>query len=406
MLTPARTTRAHHPDYILAISVFTLLAIGLIMMYSVSPVLSHKLLGNINRNYYFFGQLMNVGVGLAAWLVASSINYHNWRKWAMPLMVVAVVCLVALMIPGLNFSKNGATRWLRLGPLTFQPAELLKLALVIYLAKWFEQRGDRVRGLTEGLLPFSILLAISSFIVVVMQRDMGTMMVLASSALGMYFVAGARLTHFAALLGLALASGWAAIIAFPHRMARLMTFLDPSRDASGAGYHINQALIAIGTGGIFGLGLGKSIQLYGYLPEAANDSIFAIIAEEFGLIGSLAVLGLFALLAYRGFKVAQTAPDQFGRLTALGIALWMLSQAVINVAAMLSLVPLTGIPLPFISYGGSSLLLSLVAAGILLNISKYTLREVTDADNRQRRRDGWAYFPGHRDARRAKTARS
>lgn len=405
MLAPAKTNRAHHPDYVLALSVFVLLAIGLIMMYSVSPVLSHKLLGSVSRNYYFVGQLINIGLGLAAWVVASQIHYHNWRKWAPGLMVVAVITLAALMIPALSFSKNGATRWIQLGPLTFQPAELLKLALIVYLARWFEQRSESLRSFWEGLVPFSILLAISSFVVVVLQRDMGTMMVLALAAIGMYFVAGARISHLTALLAAAVAAGWLAIITFPHRVARLATFLDPSRDATGAGYHINQALIAVGSGGLLGLGLGKSIQVYGYLPEAANDSIFAIIAEEFGLVGSLLVLGLFALLVYRGIKVAQAAPDDFGRLTATGITLWFLFQAVINVAAMLSLVPLTGIPLPLISYGGSSLVLTLIGAGILSNISKHTLREAHNADSRQRRRNSWSYFANSRDPRRAKAAR-
>lgn len=405
MLAPAKTSRAHHPDYVLAISVFVLLAVGLIMMYSVSPVLSHKLLGSVSRNYYFVGQLGSIAVGMLAWVLFSQVHYSYWKKWAKPMLTLAAIMLVALLVPALSFSKNGATRWLQLGPVTFQPAEFLKLALVLYLAKWFEQRGEAIRSFWDGLMPFTILLAISSFVVVVMQRDMGTMLVVAAAAVSMYFVAGARLSHFGGLLAAGLAASWLAIIAFPHRLARLTTFLDPGKDASGAGYHINQALIAIGSGGFLGLGLGKSIQLYGYLPEAANDSIFAIIAEEFGFVGSFMVLGLFALLAYRGFKVAELAPDQFARLTAVGISAWMLSQAVINVAAMLSLVPLTGIPLPFISYGGSSLLLSLAAAGILLNISKYTLREVENADPRQRRRDGWSYIARPRHTRRPASAR-
>ena len=405
MLAPAKTARAHHPDYVLAISVFVLLAAGLIMMYSVSPVLSYKLLGSVSRNYYFVGQLMNIAAGTAAWILFSQVHYSFWKKWAKPMLILAAVMLVALLVPALSFSKNGATRWLQLGPLTFQPAEFLKLALVLYLAKWFEQRGEGVRSLWDGLVPFTVLLAASGFVVVVMQRDMGTMLVVAAAAVSMYFVAGARLVHFGGLIAGGLAAGWLAIAAFPHRMARLATFLDPSKDASGAGYQINQALIAIGSGGFLGLGLGKSIQLYGYLPEAANDSIFAIIAEEFGFIGSMMVLGLFALLAYRGFKVAQQAPDQFARLTAVGISAWMLSQAVINVAAMLSLVPLTGIPLPFISYGGSSLLLTLAASGILLNISKYTLREVENADTRQRRRDGWSHIASPRHTRRPASSR-
>jgi cell division protein FtsW len=191
----------------------------------------------------------------------------------------------------------------------------------------------------------------------------------------------------------------------PHRLSRLATFLNPQLDASGTGYHINQALIAIGSGGIFGLGLGKSIQVYGYLPEAANDSIFAIIGEEFGMIGGLAIVVAFGILVYRGLQVARSAPDMFARLTATGIALWLLFQALINIGAMLSLVPLTGIPLPFISYGGTSLIISLFGAGILLNISKYTVREVNDANSRQRRGDSRPYFANPGNQRRVKVAR-
>jgi cell division protein FtsW len=198
---------------------------------------------------------------------------------------------------------------------------------------------------------------------------------------------------------------WSAVLVFPHRLSRLTTFLDPSKDLTGQGYHINQALIAIGSGGVAGLGLGHSIQVYGYLPEAANDSIYAIIAEEFGIIGAVAIVVLFGVLVYRGLQVARNAPDMFSRLAAAGISLWMLFQALINIGAMLSLVPLTGIPLPFISYGGTSLVISLFGAGILLNISKYTIREAHDANSRQRRGDSRSYLANPGNLRRVKIAR-
>jgi len=220
---------------------------------------------------------------------------------------------------------------------------------------------------------------------------MGTMMVLIASMLGMYFVAGAPIKHYAALIAGTVIAGAVAIAAFPHRMERLLVFLDPSKDPTDTGYHISQALIAIGSGGIIGRGLGHSYQIYGYLPEAANDSIFAVIGEEFGLLGAIVMISLFVLVVQRGLLISKNAPDTFSRLMALGITLWLGSQALINIAAMLSLVPLTGIPLPFISYGGSSLVLSLVGIGILLNISKYTNinninRERTHENSSQRRR--------------------
>jgi cell division protein FtsW len=243
------------------------------------------------------------------------------------------------------------------------------------------------------------------FVIAVLQRDMGTMMVLALTAVGMFFAAGLRWTH----LGLVAAGGGlgavALIAAFPHRLSRVATFLNPTKDAMGSGYHINQALIAVGSGGFFGLGLGHSIQVYGYLPEAANDSIFAIIAEEFGFIGSVAVVALFGLLVYRGLQVARNAPDMFSRLVATGISLWLLFQAVINIGAMLSLLPLTGIPLPFISYGGTSLVISLFGAGILLNISKFTTREEGYADRSKRGRLGGTYNANARRVRSASVAR-
>lgn len=397
--------RAHRPDYILALTVFGLLAIGLIMIYSISPVLSHKLLGGSSRNYYFYGQLINIIVGVIAWVAASSINYQTWKRLAPVLIVVAIVALFGLLIPELSFSKNGATRWLKLGFASFQPAELLKLAYIIYLASWFERRGEELKSFWDGVVPFSIMLFAAGIAVVLFQRDFGTMSVLALAAVGMFYVAGMRLRHLAVLAGAGLTLGWLAIVSFPHRVERLTAFLNPSRDLTTTGYHINQALIAVGSGGILGVGLGRSVQVYGYLPEAANDSIFAIIAEEFGLIGSLLVIGLFGLLVVRGLKIAKAAPDPFSRLVAAGITLWLGVQAAINMAAMLSLVPLTGIPLPFISYGGSSLVISLIGAGILLNISKYTVKEGANAYSSQRGRDSWAHFANPGNGRRVKVAR-
>jgi cell division protein FtsW len=401
--------RAHHIDYGIALSIAILLAIGLVMMYSISPILSHKLLGNTDRNFYFLNQLKYVGLGLVGWVVASSIPYTAWRRWAPKLLIVAVVGLVALMVPGLAHSSHGATRWVQLGPISVQPAEILKMALILYLAVWFEKRGDEVRSWWDGVVPFTIMVGAACFVIVVLQRDMGTMMVLALSTIGMFYAAGMRRRHLAVLSAGALAAGGAAIALFPHRLERLATFVNPRCDdpkfALDSSLHICQALLGVGSGGLLGLGLGHSIQVYGYLPEAANDSIFAIIAEEFGIFGSLAIIGLFGVLVYRGLRVARAAPDVFSRLVATGISLWLLFQAVINIGAMLSLVPLTGIPLPFISYGGTSLVISLFGAGILLNISKYTVREVSDASSRERRGDSRTHLANFGNQRRVKVAR-
>lgn len=400
-----RPVRAHHPDYVIALMVAVLVAIGLVMMYSVSPILSHKLTGSADRNYYFLNQIKYVAIGLVVWGAAAAISYDRWRRWAPRMLLVALIGLVALLIPGLSHSSHGATRWLDLGPLSVQPAEIVKVALILYLATWFERRQEDLKSFMDGVVPFSIMVGAVCFVIVMLQRDMGTMMVLALTTLGMYFAAGLRWHHLTTLLSAGAALAIAAVVAFPHRLSRFATFLDPTKDVNGQGYHINQALIAIGSGGVLGLGLGHSIQVYGYLPEAANDSIFAIIGEEFGLIGALLIVGLFGVIVYRGLQVARNAPDTFARLVATGISLWFLFQAVINIGAMLSLVPLTGIPLPFISYGGTSLIISLFGAGILLNISKYTISEARDANSRQRRGIGGAYIADARNQRRVKVAR-
>ena len=405
MTTKDQPLRAHHPDYVIALMITILLAIGLVMLYSVSPILSQKMSGGAGRNYYFVNQLLYVGIGVVAWIVATAIPYQLWRKYAPMLLGLSILALIALLVPGLSASALGATRWLKVGPFEVQPAEILKLSLILYLAAWFERRTDDLKSFWDGVVPFAIMVSAACFVIAVLQRDMGTMMVLALTAIGMFFAAGLRWTHLGVVAGAGLASGVALIAAFPHRVSRLATFLNPTKDAMGSGYHINQALIAVGSGGFFGVGLGHSIQVYGYLPEAANDSIFAIIAEEFGFIGSLAVVALFGFLIYRGFQVARTAPDMFGRLVATGISLWLLFQAAINIGAMLSLLPLTGIPLPFISYGGTSLVISLFGSGILLNISKFTTREEGYADRGQRGRLGGTYNANARRKRQLNTAR-
>lgn len=401
--------RPHHIDYGIALAVAILLAIGLVMMYSISPILSHKLVGNADRNYYFINQIKYVVLGVVIWCTATAIPYTIWRKWAPKILMVAIVGLVALLIPGLAHSSHGATRWIQVGPISVQPAEVLKIALILYLAVWFERHQNDIRSFWDGVVPFTIMVGSACFVIVVLQRDMGTMMVLALATMGMFYAAGMKLRHLGAMLSGGLVAGWAAIAFFPHRLSRVATFIDPRCDdpkyALDASRHICQALLGVGSGGVFGLGLGHSIQVYGYLPEAANDSIFSIIAEEFGLIGSLAIIGLFGWLVYRGLQVAKTAPDMFARLVATGISLWFLFQAIINIGAMLSLVPLTGIPLPFISYGGTSLVVSLFAAGILLNISKYTVREVSDASSRERRGDSRPHFANAGNQRRVKVAR-
>ena len=367
--------RKHKPDYLVVMIVGVLLVLGLIVIYAVSPALSYRLLGDYSENYFLYKQLMNIGIGVVAFIIASRIPIHIWKRF-LPLMILAcIVSLILLFIPGIAVSQNGATRWIDIGILSFQPAELLKLTTLFYLAFFLgEKTENELQNPYHTLMPVGIILTVLGFIVVVLQRDMGTMMTLVAIIVGMFYLSEVSLRQFFVMITALGVGAVASIVLFPHRIERLLTFLNPGTDVEGTGYHVHQALIAIGSGGFIGLGLGRSVQVYGYLPEAANDSIFAIWAEKFGFIGSLAVLGLFSALLYRLYLVTSQSQNQSTKLVAGGVFLWISSHVVINVGSMLGIMPLTGITLPFLSYGGSSLLLMLIALGVVLQLSRYTER--------------------------------
>ena len=381
----------------------TLIAIGLIMIYSTGSIVSFNVTGGAtDKNTFFYTQLLSFCLGLVAWYVVSKIDYHKWRKFAPWIFYGSLIVMFLVLIPQLSLATKGATRWIKFGFLSFQPVEFFKLGLVLYLASWIEKNRDNLGKLTTGLIPFLIIIGLISILVMVIQKDMGSAVVLVGSALAIFFVSGVPLWLFGA--GVASLAGGAAlmVLMFPYRLARVLTFFNHKEDASGSGYHINQALIALGSGGILGKGLGKTLQAYGYLPESTNDSIFAIIGEEFGFWGSMLVIMLFGGLVYRGLRISRHAPDGFGRSVAIGITTWIGLQALINVAAMLNLIPLTGIPLPFISYGGTSLLALLLAVGILQNISKYTYKEAIHESSSLGRRNRRSYSANPGDARRVK----
>ncbi len=355
-------------DYTLAIVVFALIVIGLIMISSASVVISFEQTGG---NYFFLKrQLIFLGFGLIAMIFTSIIDYRIWRKYALYIMLLALVLLAVVLLPYFASPAHGANRWIILGPLNIQPSEFAKLALIIYLSGWLARRKDDVKSFSRGFLPFLLILSIVVFLVM-KEPDLGTMAIIAGTAAVVFFVAGASWVHV--LLGGV--SGVLVILALilsaPYRLNRLFTFLYPQADPQGIGYQIKNAMIAIGSGGIWGLGFGNSRQKYLYLPEAHTDAIFAVIVEEIGFVRSSVIVILFIFLGYRGYKIAKEAPDDFGRYLATGITTWFILQAFINLSAILGLIPLTGVPLPFISYGGSSLVISLAAVGILLNISKY-----------------------------------
>lgn len=359
------------PDYILIITIVALVILGLIVLSSASAVMSYERFGS---NYYFFTHQLLYGVifGIIAFLFTSKVDYHHWKKLAAIMLVLTLGLLLVVFIPGLGLEHGGARRWIHLGSFTFQPTELAKLTFLLYLATWLDKKQKGIKDWKYGFVPFVTILGVISLLII-LQPDVGTMSVIILIAITTYFVAGARYSHLL-VLGAGGVAGFIMLIKLaPYRMARLTVFLNPELDPQGIGYQINQALLAVGSGGLFGRGLGKSIQKYNYLPEASGDSIFAIIAEELGFIRVLLLIGLFLLLAIRGFKVAKRAPDFYGKLLACGVTSWICFQAFMNMAAITGLMPLTGIPLPFVSYGGSALLFALAAMGILVNVSKQTV---------------------------------
>jgi len=356
------------PDQILTVTTFALIVFGLVMISSAGVAVSQLRFGD---SYYFFKHQLFFGVlpGLFLMFVAQKIDYHFWRKFAFLFFVVNLFLLMLVFIPGFGLNFQGASRWLKLGPLSFQPSEMLKLSIIIYLAAWFESKRELKTDLFEGLIPFLAILGLVGFLII-KQPDMGTLGIIVLIALSMYFISGAKTSHMVGMLGLGALALWVLVKIESYRMNRFLVFLHPELDPRGIGYQINQALLAVGSGGLFGLGLGHSRQKFNYLPEPVGDSIFAIISEEIGLIGAAALVILFIIFAMRGLKIVRYAPDTFGKLLAVGITSWIVFQALINMAAILGLIPLTGVTLPFISYGGTSIVFSMAAVGILLNISK------------------------------------
>lgn len=385
----------HRPDYGFFMLMAVLIVFGLLMILSAGQVQSFKLKGN--GHFYFMQQLFAVGVGLVGFIIAQKVHYAAWKRLAVPLMILAVVLLTAVFIPGIGFNYGGASRWINLQFTLLQSSEVAKFALVIYLAAWFSRLGKDVRDFRQSFLPFVAILGLIGLLVM-SQPDTGTMSVIVIIAVSMYFVAGASMRHIALAAGGAGAALAFLIAIAPYRINRLLTFLDPSKDTLGTGYHVQQALVAIGSGGLFGLGFNNSLQKHFFLPEPMNDSIYAIIAEELGFFVAAAVIAVFAYFAVRGLRIARHAPDMFSRLIVTGVVTWVAWQALLNIAAMLSIVPLTGVPLPFISLGGSALVVLMVAMGIVMNISKHTVKHRSDYESS---RDGGR----HRRTRRAGSRR-
>jgi cell division protein FtsW len=383
----------HQVSYPLLTAVVALVAIGVVMVYSASSVRSY--LAGSDPAAQGLQQAVWAGLGLAAMLTASRVDFRALRYLAIPAYVVTLVLLAAVLLPGVGTEVAGSRRWIVIpGVGGFQPAELAKLAICLYLAHWFDRHGRDARSLWNGLVPFGLLVA-PGFLLIALEPDLGTSGVYAISALAIFFMAGANLLYLSAIGGGVLAMGWLMITTTPYQLQRVQSFLDPFRDPLGAGYNSIQALLALALGGVAGQGLGASRQKFLYLPAPSTDFIFAIIGEEWGLVGTLTVLGLFLILAYQGYRIAIHAPDTFSGLLAAGITTWLVAQACINMMVVTALLPITGIPLPFISYGGSALTINLVAVGILLSISRETTQtgSLLDAVFGVGRRDRRARVP-------------
>lgn len=360
----------HRPDLLLLLAILALVAFGILMVASASSVVGI----DVGGDPYFFAKhqlLFGVIPGLAALITMMSIPYRFLRKLVVPVLVGVIVLLVLVFVPGIQFTSGGAARWVHFGPVTVQPAEFAKLALILYLAALLAGREARRAHPRETLVPFLFVVGVVA-VLIASQPDIGTLVVVTGAALLTYAAAGAPLSHLAGMSALAAAALLGLVRAAPYRVARLVTFFRPEADPKGIGYQVQQALLAIGSGGMWGLGFGRSRQKFRYLPEPATDAIFAVAAEELGFLRLVIVLLLYLLVMVRGYRIARETADPFGRLLATGITSWFLVQVFIHIGANSGLVPLTGIPLPLISYGGSALVISLAAVGILLNISRYT----------------------------------
>lgn len=355
-------------DRILLRTVIFLAVFGLLILASASIGYSIQRFG---YPYHYFLRQTALGFGFGSLLfwIGLRIPVSLYKRFAPHLLVTSIALLLLVFVPGIGFATGGAKRWIHLGPISFQPSELLKFTFVIYLAAWLHSKHKEVASFTLGFMPF---LAITGLVGIFLYKepDIGTLGVIALTSLGMFLLGGGKASQIALaiILGVAILAG--IIFAEPYRMDRLFVFLNPDTDMQGRGYQISQALIAIGSGGLFGRGLGLSRQKSSYLPEPMGDAIFAVFAEEFGFVGVSVVLSVFLFLFFRGILVAARAYDSFAQLLAAGITLLIITQVIINIGALSGLLPLTGIPLPFISHGGTALAFTLFEMGVLLNISR------------------------------------
>lgn len=361
-------TKKNSPDMMLVLVTLSLLTVGMIMVYSASAIwASYKF-----HDSFFFAkrQLLFAGVGVVGMFVVSNIDYWLFRTHAKKILIACFILLVLVLVPGVGLVRGGARSWIGIGAFSIQPSEFMKLGMMVFLSKYLADNQKNITSFKKGLVP-TLGLVFLAFGLIMLQPDLGTGTVMVGTCVIIIFVAGARISHFMGL-GIVGVAGFVGLIASaPYRIKRITSFLDPWSDPLGTGFQIIQSLYAIGPGGLFGLGLGQSRQKFMYLPEPQTDFIFAILSEELGFIGGSFVILLFSLLLWRGIRIALSAPDLFGTFLAVGIVSMIAIQVMINIGVVIGLMPVTGITLPFLSYGGSSLTLMLLAVGVLLNISRH-----------------------------------
>lgn len=364
-------SRKHRPDYMLVVLSALLLVVGLIVVYAISPGLSVQ--KNVGENYFITKQLTAIGLGIVAFTAVALVPFYRWKHLQRPLLIAAVVATIIALVTPLS-PEYPAHRWIRFGGLSLQSVEVVKIALIVGLAAFLEERMKRgeVSDTKKTLKPLMIVLGVIGVVVAVLQRDFGSTAVILAMTAAMAFVAGLPLMRVAQVGGIVVIAFALLVLPFSYRRERIATFMNPESDCQNAGYQACQALIAVGSGGLFGIGLQNSGQAFGYLPEAANDSIFAIVSEKFGFVGATFLICLFALLFTRIKNILERAPDGFSRLMVVGVLAWFSTQAFINIGAMIGLLPLKGITLPFISYGGTSIIFVMAAIGLVFNISRYT----------------------------------
>jgi cell division protein FtsW len=371
--------RRRPPDLVLLIAVLVLLVLGIVMVYSASFIIGHNEYGD--GSYFLLRHLTALMVGLVGLGLVAGTDYRRWRGWALPALVGCLVLLVVVLVPGIGTEIHGARRWISLGRLQVQPSELTKLAIVVFLAAWLAARPGRASQLNAALL-FCGLIGLVALLIM-REPDMGTTIVIVLAAISVFWVAGANLAHVLVVGAVGTATLAVLATSAAYRAQRLQGWSDPWADPQGAGWHTVQSLIALGSGGVFGRGLGAGLQKAYYLPNAHTDAIFSVVGEELGLLGTVGVLVLFAVIAWRGLLIARQASDLFGRLLAVGMVALLVWQALLNMMVAVNAVPFTGVTLPFLSFGGTSLVVCLLAVGVLLSVSRGPLGSVAEAPARR-----------------------